>query len=151
MLHVGKQRVQPHYHGIGFPKPHSAQTSNSSRNVLARNAQRKILRPCIGAYQALSIVAFRVALISIRQLYGPICLWNYLQRSAIVLAHRPSANAITEDTFVLERFSCTSCPGSRRDNLLAFSKLLGTEVQKAIAKVGGSLRKVLYWAALTYN
>jgi hypothetical protein len=84
----------------------------------------------------------------IRQLYGPRCLWNYLHRSAIVLAHCPTPNAITVETFVFEQFDCTFCSSYTRHDLLAFSKIFGTEVQRAIAEVGGSLAPLCCWTQL---
>jgi hypothetical protein len=76
--------------------------------------------------------------IRLQVVYGPRCLWNYLHRSAIVLAHCPSPNAITAETFVFEQFDCTSCSSYIRHDLLAFSKVFGTEVQRAIAEVGST-------------
>ena len=69
------------------------------------------------------------------QRYGPRCLWNYLHRSAMFLAHCPNADAVTTDDFVLEIFDCPSCPVHTRHDLLGFSKMFGIQIKEAIAKV----------------
>jgi hypothetical protein len=40
---------------------------------------------------------------------GPRGLWNYLHRSAVVLAHHPTADAVTATDFVFKGFNCIHC------------------------------------------
>ena len=66
---------------------------------------------------------------------GPRCLWNYLHRSSLVLAHHPSSEAITMKAFVLKSNDCRSCAQYRRGHMLELSVVLGEEVKKAIERV----------------
>ena len=70
---------------------------------------------------------------------GPRCLWNYLHRSALVLAHHPSAEAITTETFVLKSNNCHSCAQYMRGHMLELSVVLGGEIKKAVERVSLSL------------
>jgi hypothetical protein len=72
---------------------------------------------------------------------APRCLWSYLHRSALLLAHHPSVEAITKPTFVFQNMNCRHCSHDRRADLLDFSQLLATEVQKVIEKVTGCSTK----------
>jgi hypothetical protein len=63
-------------------------------------------------------------------------LWNYLHRSAVVLAHHPTADAVTATDFVFKGFKCTSCPSDTRQDMLEFSRVFGIEIEKAVGKVG---------------
>jgi hypothetical protein len=67
--------------------------------------------------------------------YGPRCLWNYLLRSAFILAHHPAAEAITAKDFVLKSLKCPTCPSGIQRDLLEFSQIFGTEIKKALEKV----------------
>ncbi|KAI9508192.1 hypothetical protein F5148DRAFT_943218 [Russula earlei] len=67
--------------------------------------------------------------------FGPQCLWNYLHRSAVVLAHHPTADAVTTEDFVLRELNCLDCPRNTRRDMLAFSRLFGTEIKKAVERV----------------
>ncbi|KAI0276877.1 hypothetical protein BC826DRAFT_976719 [Russula brevipes] len=62
-------------------------------------------------------------------------LWNYLQRSAVVLAHHPTAGAVFTEDFVLSEFDCSECPSSTLLDLLSFSRVFEEEVKKAIEQV----------------
>ncbi|KAI0278252.1 hypothetical protein BC826DRAFT_894895, partial [Russula brevipes] len=44
-----------------------------------------------------------------RRRYGPLCLWSYLYRSALVLARHPTAEVVTTEVFVLKGHDCPSC------------------------------------------
>jgi hypothetical protein len=70
---------------------------------------------------------------------GPRGLWNYLHRSAVVLAHHPIADAVTATDFVFKEFNCTSCPSNMRQGMLEFSRAFGIEIETAVGKVGGLL------------
>ena len=67
--------------------------------------------------------------------YGPQCLWNYLYRSALVLAHHPAAEAVNKEDFILKAYDCTSCPSETRRQMLELSVILGREVKKAVERV----------------
>ena len=75
-----------------------------------------------------------------RQRSGPRCLWNYLYRSALVLAHHPSAAIATED-FVLKSNNCRSgsCAQSMRGDMIEIGVVLGREVKNAVQRVSLSL------------
>jgi len=75
------------------------------------------------------------ATLSRKQRFGPRCLWNYLHRSAIVLAHHPSPDAVTEESFVLASLDCKFCPSYTRHDLLGFSKVFGTKIKNAIGNI----------------
>jgi hypothetical protein len=67
---------------------------------------------------------------------APWRLWNYLQRSSSVLAHHPTAKAVSEEGFVLDRpFDCSSCPLGTREDILEFSRIFAMEVEKAVEEV----------------
>ena len=71
---------------------------------------------------------------------GPRCVWNYLHRSALVLAHHPNAEAITMETFVLKTNNdCPSCAQSMREDMLEISVVLGGEIKNAVKQVSLSL------------
>ena len=70
---------------------------------------------------------------------APRCVWNYLHRSALVLARHPSANAITTEAFVMESNRCEICAQYMRGQLLEFSVLLGEEIKEVVKKVSLSL------------
>ena len=71
-----------------------------------------------------------------RQRSGPRCLWNYLYRSALILAHHPTAPIATED-FVLKSNNCRSgsCAQSMRGDMIEIGVVLGREVEKAVKRV----------------
>jgi BTB/POZ domain len=71
--------------------------------------------------------------------FGPWCLWNYLHRSASVLLHDPTAAAVTKQDFVLEFCNCPGCPVGVREDMLAFSRIFATEIEKAVRQVGVSI------------
>ena len=71
---------------------------------------------------------------------SPRCMWNYLHRSAIVLAHHPSAEAVTTEDFVLKSSGCSSCPQSMRGHVLELSVVFGREIKKAVEHVSLSPR-----------
>jgi hypothetical protein len=66
---------------------------------------------------------------------GPQCLWNYLFRSALVLAHHPTAEAVTTEAFVLKANDCTSCAKKSGVPMLEMSKVLKREIQKTVDRV----------------
>jgi BTB/POZ domain len=68
---------------------------------------------------------------------GPRCLWNYLYRSALVLVHHPTAEAITKEVFVQNTNDCTNttCVQDLRGHMLEISVVLGREIKKAIQRV----------------
>ncbi|KAH9992395.1 hypothetical protein BJV77DRAFT_1067683 [Russula vinacea] len=68
---------------------------------------------------------------------GPRCLWNYLYRSALVLAHHPTAEAVTKEAFVQNNNTCTnaSCVQDMRGHMLEISVVFGREIKKTIQRV----------------
>ena len=72
---------------------------------------------------------------------GPRCLWNYLYRSALVLAHHPTAEAVTAEAFVQNTNDCTnsSCVQDTRGHMLEISVVFGREIKKTIQQVSLSL------------
>jgi len=67
--------------------------------------------------------------------FGPRCLWNYLHRSAVVLAHHPTVDAVITEDFVLKDFDCAECPPSTRRDMLGFSRIFGAEIKKTVERV----------------
>lgn len=65
----------------------------------------------------------------------PRCVWNYLDRSALLLARRPGVEAITAEDFVLESNDCDSCKLYMRAQLLEFSAVLGKEIKRVVEQV----------------
>ena len=74
--------------------------------------------------------------------FGPRCLWNYLYRVVLVLAHHPSAEAVTTEAFVLKTNDCPSCAQDMRLHILEISAVLGREIMNTIKQV--SLSAVPY-------
>jgi hypothetical protein len=70
---------------------------------------------------------------------GPRCLWNYLYRSALVLAHHPTAEVITTEDFVLKSNDCYACAVSARGDMLEIGMALGREIKNAVEQVSLSL------------
>jgi hypothetical protein len=66
---------------------------------------------------------------------GPLCVWNYFHRSAVVLAHHPSPDVITEEAFVLQTNDCPTCAPFVRAYLIELSVVFGREVENAIDQV----------------
>ena len=71
---------------------------------------------------------------------SPRCMWNYLHRSALVLAHHPSAEAVTTEAFVLRSNGCNSCTQHMRGHVLELSVALGGEIKRAVERVSLSSR-----------
>jgi hypothetical protein len=76
--------------------------------------------------------------------YGPLCLWNYLHRSALVLAHHPTPKAVAAENFVLRAHDCPSCPSDMRQQMLEFSGDFQREIKKAVERVSVSLGRYVY-------
>jgi len=70
-----------------------------------------------------------------RRRYGPLCLWSYLYRSALVLARHPTAEVVTTEDFVLKGHDCPSCPSYMRRHMLEVSGTFEREIKKAVGKV----------------
>ncbi|KAI9508196.1 hypothetical protein F5148DRAFT_1198873 [Russula earlei] len=66
---------------------------------------------------------------------APLCLWQYLRRSAGVLAHHPSAKAVTTEEFVLKFNTCSSCRDDMQRRIFDFSTVFEEEIKKAIQRV----------------
>ena len=66
---------------------------------------------------------------------GPLCLWDYLYRSALVLAHHPTAEQITTEAFVLKTNDCYACASSIRKDMLEVSVVLKKEIENAMERV----------------
>jgi hypothetical protein len=66
---------------------------------------------------------------------GPLCVWSYLYRSALILAHHPTPEAITEQEFVLKGNDCRSCAQYMEGHLLDLSVALVGQIKKAIERV----------------
>jgi hypothetical protein len=75
--------------------------------------------------------------------YGPRCVWNYLYRSALVLARRPTAEAVATEEFILESLDCFSCQFATRRDMVEFSMIFATEIEIAVKKVSVLLRPQL--------
>ena len=71
--------------------------------------------------------------------YGPQYLWNYLHRSALVLAHHPNADAVTEETFVLRDMKCTGCKVTKSVEMLECSRAFAAEIRRVIKQVSSQL------------
>ncbi|KAH9975840.1 hypothetical protein BGW80DRAFT_1457395 [Lactifluus volemus] len=71
-----------------------------------------------------------------RTRFAPWRLWDYLRRSSSVLAHHPNSKVVTEEEFVMQsQFDCPSCPRGTREDILEFSRIFATEIEKAIEQV----------------
>ena len=71
---------------------------------------------------------------------SPRCMWNYLHRSAIILAHHPSAEAVTTEAFVLRSNGCSACTQHMQGHVLELSVALGGEIKRAVERVRLSSR-----------
>ena len=67
---------------------------------------------------------------------GPLCVWNYFHRSALVLAHHPTPEAVTTEAFVLKANNCTNCASFVRPYIIELSVVFGREIKNAIVRVG---------------
>jgi hypothetical protein len=76
---------------------------------------------------------------SLSRRQGPRCLWSYLYRSALVLAHHPTAEAVTTKAFVLEGNDCPSCAHYMQGSILEISEGLGKAIKNAVEQVSLSL------------
>ena len=61
--------------------------------------------------------------------------WKYLCRSALILAHHPSAEAITTEAFVLKTNDCPTCAQSLREDMQEVGVILRREVKKVVERV----------------
>ena len=106
--------------GVTQEQPHNARcvlgTGSSERGLISRT------RPSVS-----------------KQHYGPRSLWNYLYRSVVVLARHPTADAINTEDFIFKEFNCANCSPNTRPDMLEVSRVFGTEIDKAVRKVGGLL------------
>ena len=75
--------------------------------------------------------------------YGPRYLWSYLHRSALVLAHHPNADAVTEEAFVLRDMKCYACLTNKRLEMLECSHAFAAEIRRVIKQVGSQLSQFL--------
>ena len=75
--------------------------------------------------------------------YGPQYLWNYLHRSALVLAHHPNADAVTGEAFVLRDMKCGDCKTKKRLEMLECSHAFAAEIRRVINQVGSQLSHFL--------
>jgi len=66
--------------------------------------------------------------------FGPLGLWNYLHRSAVILTRHPAAAAVTSEDFV-PKFHCSLCPWYTRRNMLVLSEAFGGEIKRVIEQV----------------
>jgi hypothetical protein len=84
------------------------------------------------------------------RIVGPKILWNYLYRSALVLAHHPTAETVTTEAFVLKTNDCRSCSPLRVD-MLEIGVVLMKQIKNVINQVSASyLIFVMYNVALLY-
>ena len=75
---------------------------------------------------------------------GPRYLWNYLHRSALVLAHHPNADAVTGEAFVLRDMKqCGDCKTEKRLEMLECSHAFAAEIRRVINQVGSQLSQFL--------
>ena len=75
--------------------------------------------------------------------YGPRYLWNYLHRSALVLAHHPNADAVTKEAFVLKDLKCPGCINNKRLDMLECGQAFAAEIRRVIKQVGSQLSQFL--------
>ena len=68
-------------------------------------------------------------------LSGPLCVWNYFHRSALVLAHHPTPEAISTEAFVLQANDCAGCARVLRVYMIELSLVFGREINNAIMRV----------------
>ena len=66
---------------------------------------------------------------------GPLCLWNYFHRSAIVLAHHPTPEAIITEAFVLQANDCPTCARYLRTYMIELSLAFGRAIKSATMQV----------------
>jgi len=66
---------------------------------------------------------------------GPLCLWNYFHRSALVLVHHPTPEAVTTEAFVLQTNDCPTCAPFVRPYMIELSVIFGREIGNAIGQV----------------
>jgi hypothetical protein len=68
--------------------------------------------------------------------YGPQYLWNYLHRSALVLAYHPNADAVTKEAFVLkDMMKCHACTTNKRLEMLECSHAFAAEIRRVVEQV----------------
>ncbi|KAI0255769.1 hypothetical protein BJV78DRAFT_1173189 [Lactifluus subvellereus] len=67
--------------------------------------------------------------------YGPRCVWNYLHRSALVLARHPTAEAVATEAFLMVSLDCPNCPSGTRKDMLEFIEIFATEIENAVEGV----------------
>jgi hypothetical protein len=67
--------------------------------------------------------------------FGPRYLWTYLNRSALVLAHHPNADAVTAEAFVLKDMNCYTCTAKKRLEMLECSHAFAAEIRRVIEQV----------------
>ena len=66
---------------------------------------------------------------------GPLCVWNYFHRSALVLVHHPTPDEVTIEDFVLQANDCPSCAPFLRAYMIELSVTFGREIEDAIGTV----------------
>jgi BTB/POZ domain len=71
--------------------------------------------------------------------FAPWCLWNYLHRSASILAHHPTAEAVTTQDFIFKFPDCSNCSSETREDMLGFSQIFATEINNAVEQVSVSI------------
>jgi BTB/POZ domain len=114
--------------------------SNLNLNMDSKTARRNspcscVMQDFIGVIPNPSPISINGWTQPVTERYGPKCLWNYLYRSALVLAHHPTAEAVNAEDFILKTYDCTSCPSETRRQMLELGIVLGREVKKAVERV----------------
>jgi len=70
-----------------------------------------------------------------KERYGPSGVWDYVHRSAVVLARHPAADTITTLDFILEGFDCPDCPLTLSKTMRRFSQIFAKAIAKVVAQV----------------
>lgn len=127
------------YISPGRPGPHICKDCITFDTIGVAQEPRNTARCVLGSEPSEHGLISRTRPFVTTQHCGPRSLWNYMHRSAVVLAHFPAADAVGTEDFVLKEFNCTNCSSSARLPMLDFSRVFGTEISKAVRKVGGLL------------
>lgn len=85
-----------------------------------------------------------------KEFSGPFCVWNYFHRSALVLAHHPTPEAVTTRAFVLLQAGDCTCTRAMalRAVMIELSFSSGRAIKHAIERV--SLVVLLYHCPCLY-
>lgn len=109
--------------------------ASTNRSWFSSLSQSGILTPQRGGNCRSCLTPDFVNQTSSERRSGPLCVWNYFHRSALVLAHHPTPEVITTETFVLQTNDCLTCAPFVRAYLIELSVVFGREIENAIDQV----------------